>query len=96
MRESYAMTPERTFSLLQAMAGIHNCTDKLKSVKPIATEKKDEAVAERIEKMTRGEFFFLKKAVFQKVLFWNTAKTVLLPARWSTTVKSNTMSKSCI
>ena len=30
VREFYAMTPEEAFSLLQAMAEIHNCTDKLK------------------------------------------------------------------
>ena len=61
VREFYAMTPEEAFSLLQAMAEIHNCTDKLKLVKPTAAEKKDEAVAEEIEKTTRGEFFSFEK-----------------------------------
>ena len=66
VREFYAMTPEEAFSLLQAMAEIHNCTDKLKLVKPTAAEKKDEAVAEEIEKTTRGEFFSFEKCHIPK------------------------------
>ena len=66
VREFYAMTPEEAFSLLQAMAEIHNCTDKLKLVKPTAAEKKDEAVAEEIEKTSRGEFFSFEKCHIPK------------------------------
>ena len=66
VREFYAMTPEEAFSLLQAMAEIHNCTDKLKLVQPTAAEKKDEAVAEEIEKTTRGEFFSFEKCHIPK------------------------------
>ena len=66
VREFYAMTPEEAFSLLHAMAEIHNCTDKLKLVQPTAAEKKDEAVAEEIEKTTRGEFFSFKKCHIPK------------------------------
>ena len=66
VREFYAMSPEEAFSLLQAMAEIHNCTDKLKLVQPTASEKKDEAVAEEIEKATRGEFFSFEKCHIPK------------------------------
>lgn len=66
VREFYAMSPEEAFSLLQAMAEIHNCTDKLKLVKPTAAEKKDEAVAEEIEKTTRGEVFSFEKCHIPK------------------------------
>lgn len=66
VREFYAMTPEEAFSLLQAMAEIHNCTDKLKLVQPTAAEKKDEAVAEEIEKTSRGEFFSFEKCHIPK------------------------------
>lgn len=66
IREFYAMSPEEAFSLLQAMAEIHNCTDKLKLIKPTATEKNDEAVAEEIEKATRGEFFSFEKCHIPK------------------------------
>ena len=66
VREFYAMSPEEAFSFLQAMAEIHNCTDKLKLIKPTASEKKDEAVAEEIEKSTRGEFFSFEKCHIPK------------------------------
>lgn len=66
VREFYAMSPEEAFSLLQAMAEIHNCTDKLKLVQPTAADKKDEAVAEEIEKTTRGEFFSFEKCHIPK------------------------------
>lgn len=66
VREFYAMSPEEAFSLLRAMAEIHNCTDKLNLVQPTAAEKKDEAVAEEIEKTTRGEFFSFEKCHIPK------------------------------
>ncbi len=65
-REFYAMSPEEAFALLQAMAEIHGCTEKLKLEKPTAAEKKDEAVAEEIEKTTRGEFFSFEKCHIPK------------------------------
>lgn len=66
VREFYAMSPEEAFSVLQAMAEIHCCTEKLKLAKPTASEKKDEAVAEEIEKTTRGEFFSFEKCHIPK------------------------------
>lgn len=41
-REFYAMTPEDAYSILEAIAEIHNCTDKLKLCKP-----NDNAVLEK-------------------------------------------------
>ncbi len=66
VREFYAMSPEDAYSLLQAMAEIHNCSNKLKLVQPTAAEKKDEAVAEEIEKTNRGELFSFEKCHIPK------------------------------
>ena len=66
VREFYAMSPEDAYALLQAMAEIHSCEDKLKLVEPSASAKKDEAVAEEIQKTVRGEFFSFEKCHIPK------------------------------
>lgn len=49
VREFYAMSAEDAYSLLEAIAEIHNCTNRLKKWKPNASEKKDEKFAEEIQ-----------------------------------------------
>lgn len=66
VREFYAMSKEEAYSLLELMAKIHNCSDKLRIIKPTAAERKEEAVAEEIEKITRGEFFSFDKCHIPK------------------------------
>ena len=49
VREFYAMSPEDAYSLLEAIAEIHGCTDKLKLVQPNADEALAEETAQEIE-----------------------------------------------
>ena len=49
VREFYAMTKEDAYFLLEAIAEIHGCTDKLKRIQPTKDEQVDEEIAERIE-----------------------------------------------
>ena len=60
VREFYAMTPEKAYSILEAMATIHGCEDKLKLVYDKGAIK-DEETAEAIEKAVRGEYFSFTK-----------------------------------
>lgn len=53
VREFYAMSPEDAYSILEAIAEIHNRTDKLKLVEPNAEAQNDESIAEEIQKETR-------------------------------------------
>ncbi len=53
VREFYAMSPEDAYSILEALAEIHGCTDKLKLVKPNETEAAAEEVAEAIATETQ-------------------------------------------
>ena len=71
VREFYAMTKEDAYFLLEAIAEIHGCKDKLKRIQPTKEEQTDEAIAERIEKetgirrgnepITKEEYFSTKK-----------------------------------
>ena len=63
VREFYAMTPEDAYSILEALAEIHGCTDKLNLVKPNATEMKAEETADAIatETQERMENFSFTK-----------------------------------
>lgn len=45
IREFYAMSAEDAYSLLEAIAGIHGCTEKLKKILPTETDE----IAEEIE-----------------------------------------------
>ena len=49
VREFYAMSPEDAYSILEAIAEIHNCTDKLKIVTPSEKEKEAEQIAQEID-----------------------------------------------
>ena len=49
IREFYAMSPEDAYSILEAIAEIHNCADKLKLVQPNEEEQKAEETAKDID-----------------------------------------------
>lgn len=52
VREFYAMTKEDAYFILEAIAEIHGCSDKLKRIQPTKDEQVDEEIAERIETET--------------------------------------------
>ena len=49
VREFYAMPPEDAYAILEAIAEIHGCADKLKLVRMNPDEKRDEEIAEDIK-----------------------------------------------
>ena len=49
VREFYAMSPEDAYSILEAIAEIHGCSDKLKLIAMNEAEKEAEETAEEIE-----------------------------------------------
>lgn len=49
VREFYAMSPEDAYSILEAIAEIHGCTDKLRIVQPNADEVQAEKTAQEID-----------------------------------------------
>lgn len=49
VREFYAMRPEEAFAILEAMAEIHDCKDKLTLIKPNAAEAEEEKLAQEID-----------------------------------------------
>ncbi len=49
IREFYAMSPEDAYSILEAIAEIHNCADKLKLAQPDEEEQKAEETAKDID-----------------------------------------------
>ena len=53
-REFYAMAAEDAYLILEAIAEIHGCTDKLQRIEPDETEKKEEKVADEIEKESKA------------------------------------------
>lgn len=59
VREFYAMSAEDAYSILEAIAEIHGCTDKLIRLKPNEEEQRDEKTAEEVKKesRTRGANF---------------------------------------
>ena len=58
-REFFAISPEDAYSFFEAMAKIHNCTDKLKKIEPTEEEQKEADTAEEIRK--RAENFSFSK-----------------------------------
>ena len=61
VREFYAMSPEDAYSILEAIAEIHGCADKLTLVQPsedeiAAEDTAQEIVAERTERMAPFSF----------------------------------------
>ena len=53
VREFYAMSAEDAYSILEAIAEIHGCTDKLKLINPNEAEIKAEETAEEVKKESR-------------------------------------------
>lgn len=53
VREFYAMSAEDAYSILEAIAEIHGCTDKLMLVNPNEAEIKAEETAEEVKKESR-------------------------------------------
>ena len=53
VREFYAMSPEDAYAILEAIAEIHGCTDKLTLVAPNEKERKEEETAEEVKKESR-------------------------------------------
>lgn len=49
VREFYAMSPEDAYAILEAIAEIHGCTDKLKLMTPSEEERADEQTAQEID-----------------------------------------------
>lgn len=49
VREFYAMSPEDAYSILEAIAEIHGCIDKLQLATPTATETQAEMVAQEVD-----------------------------------------------
>ncbi len=78
VREFYAMTPEDAYSILEAIAEIHGCTDKLQLVKPNAAEVEAEETAQEIvevrkERMTPFSFDKCNIPVGAQLEFYLTA-----------------------
>lgn len=48
VREFYAMSPEDAYSILEAIAEIHGCSDRLKRIPPSEEEVEEEQEAENI------------------------------------------------
>ena len=76
VREFYAMSPEDAYSILEAIAEIHGCVDKLTLVKPsedeiVAEETAQEIVAERKEKAAPFRFSMCDISVGEEIEFWH-------------------------
>ncbi|MBQ3683816.1 MAG: GIY-YIG nuclease family protein [Succinimonas sp.] len=63
VREFYVMSPEDAYSILEAVAEIHNCGDKLKKAAPTEEERSAEQIAQEIdtESTERAEKFSFSK-----------------------------------
>lgn len=72
VREFYAMAPEDAYSILEAIAEIHGCTESLKLVAPSAEEAQAEETAkevdtEQTEKASNFSFFKCQIAVGEQI-----------------------------
>jgi len=79
IREFYAMPPEDAFSILEAIAEIHGCSDKLKLANPtaeeiVAEETAREIVEERKERAMPFRFSMCNIPVGATLEFWSTEK----------------------
>ncbi|UWP58004.1 GIY-YIG nuclease family protein [Ruminococcus gauvreauii] len=63
VREFYAMKPEEAYAILEAMAEIHDCKEKLSLIMPNATEAEEEKIAQEIdtESHEKAENFSFEK-----------------------------------
>lgn len=78
VREFYAMKPEDAYSILEAIAEIHGCSDKLKLVPPseeeiVAESIAQEIVEERKERAAPFSFSVCNIPVGATLQFWRTA-----------------------
>ncbi|MBQ9742984.1 MAG: GIY-YIG nuclease family protein [Ruminococcus sp.] len=78
VREFYAMKPEDAYSILEAIAEIHCCTDKLKLIPPSEEEIDAENIAKEIDEETRSRavpfsFEMCDIPVGAQLQFWRTA-----------------------
>lgn len=76
VREFYAMPPEDAYLILEAIAEIHGCTDRLTLVKmseaeAVAEETAQEIVAERREKAAPFRFSMCNIPVGAEIEFWS-------------------------
>lgn len=80
VREFYAMSAEDAYSILEAIAEIHGCTDKLMLVKPNEEEIRAEETAEEVKKESRtrsANFTFSEWEIpFGAVLEYYTDSTI--------------------
>ena len=75
VREFYAMPPEDAYLILEAIAEIHGCTDRLTLVKmseaeAVAEETAQEIVAERREKAAPFRFSMCNIPIGAEIEFW--------------------------
>lgn len=76
VREFYAMSPEDAYSILEAIAEIHGCTDKLKLSSMDDAEKQDEETAQEIsavqkERLSPFTFSKCNIPVGETITFYN-------------------------
>ena len=79
VREFYAMSPEDAYAILEAIAEIHGCVDKLKLANPseeelVAEETAREIVEERKERAVPFRFSMCNISTGEKIEFWSTEK----------------------
>ena len=79
VREFYAMPPEDAYAILEAIAEIHGCSDRLTLVKPseeevVAEETAQEIVAERKEKAAPFRFSMVNIPIGAELEFCRNAK----------------------
>ncbi len=80
VREFYAMSPEDAYSILEAIAEIHGCENKLKKIKPTKEEKEAEETAQDIEEQKKERlapfsFSMCKISVGETVEFFNSVRS---------------------
>ncbi len=78
VREFYAMNPEDAYSILEAIAEIHGCSDKLKLIPPSNEEIDAESVAqeiteERASRISPFSFYLCNIPKGATLEFWRTA-----------------------
>lgn len=76
IREFYAMSPEDAYDILEAIAEIHGCVDKLTLVNPsedelVAEETAQEIVFERKEKAAQFRFSMCDLSAGAEIEFWH-------------------------
>lgn len=78
VREFYAMAPQDAYLILEAIAEIHGCTDKLKLISPSEEELEAEVVAQEIkeekrERLAPFSFDMCNIPIGSTLQFWSTA-----------------------